>query len=579
MLRYNRLIYVGCCNIANHMNPQWQFNLIAVPLGISVLLLLVLIVIGLQQRDKPIAKTYLIFMGCLLVWMTGSFLEILTLNLQLSLLFADFSFLGITFMPVAWLAIVMQYNNMMERFNRWLPLIILFPILTNIMIWTNPLHQLWRGDSYRDLTTTWFPISVYDYGAWFSTIHVPFNMTITLFSIVLLLHSLNYQEQAYRRQIFTMLIALCLPLSVEVLYQLGFMIVPHFNASTLVFPISGVLTGWVVLRYRLLDLTPIAREVLIESLEDLVLVLDTQRRILDLNPAAHKHLFNNQTDVIGLSIDKLLPDHKSLVDQIKSDPLTQNEIDLTIHNKTKTYAIRASPIQHHDLQQVGWLLLLQDITDRRKTEEIFFAQVKQVTLLEERQRLARELHDSVNQTLFAASTLADLLPRAIEKKPEKVKEYAYNIQQLIHGATAEMRLILLELYPDGLIETDLGTSIRHLCDAYTGTSGTVVGFSTTANIYLEKDAQVALYRIAQEALNNIKQHTTSTEVFVSLTKIGDKVKLVIQDNGCGFDTKSTPSGHFGIGNMIERAEAIGANCTIDSVIDVGTTITVIGDIT
>jgi len=500
------------------------------------------------------------------------------LNLELSLFFADISFLGVTFLPTAWFSVVMIYTSRYKLYHMVLPTLMAIPILTNVIIWTNPLHGLWRGVPLRDLTTTWFPISMYNYGEWFYVVHMPFSIGVGIVSNILLVRAFMTHEHTYRRQIGALLVAINLPLLVEILYQLGISIIPHFNVTVFFFPISGGILAWALLRRGLLDLTPIARDIVVESMTDLMVILDKQQRIIDVNPAARRLLFGDKKDIIGHDIHALLPEQTGLLQEASDTQSGHTEIELEQNGMERIYEVHQSLVTHPSGDIAGLLLLLRDVTDRRKAEDIFFEQARQVARMEERQRLARDLHDSVTQTLFAASTLADLLPRALEKKPEKVKDYAHNIQQLIQGTNAEMRLVLLELYPDALTDTDLGTIIQHLCDAYTGSTGTPVNFSTTAQIHLDEDSQLVFYRVAQEALNNISKHTEASQVIVKLTKGADSIELVVQDNGDGFDITTTPPDHFGLSNMVERAKDISAVVYIISTINEGTTIKLVKEL-
>lgn len=556
---------------------QLQYNHLVIPLSLSIILIIGLILLGLRLRKNPVAIQFLFFMVCLLIWMVMSLVEVVVLDLHLSLLAADLSFLGTTFFPLAWLGIVMTYLGSGVQFRRIFPYMSVIPILTNLIIWTNPLHFLWRSDSFRDLTTTWFPISIYNYGAWFSVVHMPFSLGIAFIAIFLLVRSFFVRERVYRIQIVIMLIALIVPLSVEMLHQLGFQPIPHYNSSTLIFPFSALLVGWALLRFQLFDLTPIARELVVESMQDMMIVLDNHDRIVDVNPAARRNLFQGDMSIIGENIDALPYKQSQLISQLISSDESHHEIKIEHGDNHKIYEVYLSPISPHLGDDFGILIVLHDITHRKIAQQALYEQVQQVAILEERQRLARELHDSVNQTLFAAQMLSDLLPRAIEKKPEKVPEYAANIRQLIHGTTAELRLVLMELYPDALIQTDLGTIIKHLCDAYTGSTGTPVQFVTASQIYLKKDAHIAFYRIAQEALHNVSKHTDATQVTVKLIQGSHQIELNIQDNGLGFDVDNTPSDHFGLKNMRTRATDVGAVFDIVSEVNQGTTISVIGN--
>jgi len=563
------------------MNPQWQFNAMAIPLGISVFLILCLIVLALRKRHNRLAIPFLFFMGCLLLWMVTSLLEVLTLNLRLSLFMADLSFLGITFFSIAWLAVMMIYTGREKLFYRIRPYIIIVPIFVNVMIWTNPIHNLWRGESYRDLTTTWFPISFYDYGPLFYFVHIPFALSISFVAIYFLTVSLFFRQSTYRAQLSTLLIAFLLPLIIAILHLIGIQPIAHFNASPLVFPISAALTAWAVLGFGFLELTPIARDLVVENMLDLMVVLDKNNRIVDLNPAARNYLIQQETlesnAIIGADINALLPALNMHTEQIAENYHLQEDFQIKHNGKAHMFDVFISTITRNGGQNAGQLLIFHDITARKQAEQAVYDQIQELAIVNERQRVARELHDSVNQTLFAAGTLADLLPRAIEKKPEKIPEYATHIQQLIHGATAEMRLVLLELYPDALINTDLGVIIKHLCEAFTGVTGIEIDYTPAMQINLEKDAQLAFYRITQEALHNINKHAQATEVSIKLNKIENTVELLIQDNGAGFDAENVSSERFGLKNMIDRAKSVGAALNINSVQSKGTTIKLIGE--
>lgn len=193
-----------------------------------------------------------------------------------------------------------------------------------------------------------------------------------------------------------------------------------------------------------------------------------------------------------------------------------------------------------------------------------YEQAQSAAILRERQRVAQELHDSVNQDLFAASTYADLLPKAIARKPEVVAQYAMDISRLVRSAVAQMRMILIELHPDTLTTTELQVLIKQLCNAFTNRSGIAVELKTSDAAILEQDDQIAIYRIAQEALHNINKHADANKVTVHLTVLESYLELLITDDGAGFDLDAIREVHFGISSMRERAIGIGASLFIQT---------------
>jgi signal transduction histidine kinase len=206
-----------------------------------------------------------------------------------------------------------------------------------------------------------------------------------------------------------------------------------------------------------------------------------------------------------------------------------------------------------------------------------FEQAQQAAVLEERQRLARELHDAVTQTLFSASLLADVLPRLLERNPAEASRRLGELRTLTRGALAEMRALLVELRPSALEETPLADLLQRLAEAATGRTHleALTRVSGQCPRQLPAEVRIALYRIAQEALNNIVKHARARNALVELfyTATG-RVTLRISDDGCGFDPEAVPAGHLGLRIMRERVTSIGARLRIDSAEGEGTQIKV-----
>ena len=202
-------------------------------------------------------------------------------------------------------------------------------------------------------------------------------------------------------------------------------------------------------------------------------------------------------------------------------------------------------------------------------------------IVAERQRLARELHDAVTQTLFSASLIADVLPRLWQRNPAEAARRLAELRELTRGALAEMRTLLHELRPASLTEMPLPDLLRQLAEATTGRSRIPVEVSSEMQCTLAPNVQVALYRIAQEALNNVAKHSGASHVQVTLRchpgedERSGRIDLVIEDNGCGFRAdERPPTGHLGLGIMEERAVGVGARVQIDSSPGNGTRVTV-----
>lgn len=191
-------------------------------------------------------------------------------------------------------------------------------------------------------------------------------------------------------------------------------------------------------------------------------------------------------------------------------------------------------------------------------------QAQTAAALEERNRLAQDLHDAINQTLFSAAIIAEALPDIWDDDPVQGKQVVEELRLLTQTALAEMRALLLELRPAALIEKNFGDLLRHLVKAFANRTHIPVDLVIDGDCILPPTTQLTFYRIAQEALANIMKHARATQATLHFAWDGAMATLSIQDNGRGFDSSAIPPGHFGVTIMLERAQKIGAHLTIAS---------------
>lgn len=208
------------------------------------------------------------------------------------------------------------------------------------------------------------------------------------------------------------------------------------------------------------------------------------------------------------------------------------------------------------------------------------AQQKEQAVVAERNRIARDLHDAVSQTLFAANviagTLGRLAARLAEADPDAaaLQQQAAALERLNKGALSEMRLLMYELRPDALQHLPLAELLQHAIDALACRGSIEVSHRLAREDRLPSATRIQVYRIAQEALSNIARHSGASHAVIEwiVPEGGTGGRLRIADDGHGFDPRVSPPGHFGLSNMAERATEIGATWHIASGPDEGTEI-------
>ena len=203
-----------------------------------------------------------------------------------------------------------------------------------------------------------------------------------------------------------------------------------------------------------------------------------------------------------------------------------------------------------------------------------YARAREVAVLEERNRLARDLHDAVTQTLWTASLLAEVVPDQVRDAPQEAMHSLARLQQLTRGALAEMRMLLLELRPAALERAELRELLQQLADGVSSRKKLDIHLDLQRHRTTPPEVKIGLYRIAQEALNNTARHSQATQAWVGLSGGETKVRLELRDNGRGFDPSLPRADGLGLAVMRERAQAIGGILEIESAPGLGSRIAV-----
>ncbi|MXZ96599.1 MAG: PAS domain-containing protein [Acidimicrobiaceae bacterium] len=221
---------------------------------------------------------------------------------------------------------------------------------------------------------------------------------------------------------------------------------------------------------------------------------------------------------------------------------------------------------------VDRLAILADQASSAISNSRSLVMARSLAALEERQSLANDLHDSVSQTLWTATLLAETLARASDLSAEQ-RDRADRLHALTAGALSEMRTLLLELRPSVIEETPFADLVHQLVSAFESRRRAKCVVHLDRQVEPLPTVKVALYRILQESLNNVSRHADAESVQISVEVTGDVLEMRVRDDGEGFEMGSA-SEHFGLRIMAERADAIGASLHVDSGLGEGTTVSV-----
>jgi signal transduction histidine kinase len=343
--------------------------------------------------------------------------------------------------------------------------------------------------------------------------------------------------------------------------------------------------------FRILDPLPEARRAVLDQMHAGVVVFDANGRVLSLNPAAEAilgvrtPLARGKTWQQLRSLGQSLP---ALPDFDGRSTGAEDELpDMTFGAgaAARQYAPALSTLADFRGLPVGHLLMLLDMTGQRRAEAETLERQRLQATLRERERLARELHDSIGQVFgFANLKVGAARKLMADGKLAKADDQLATVEHIVADAHADLREYILNLRVGPSDERSFLAALRQYLDGYRQNYGIRVDLSTGDGIddrLFSVDAQLQLFRILQEALSNARKHARTDCVWVSFEKTaGPAIRMRIRDSGQGFDPRRpagsapAPGGHFGLDFMRERAEQLGGALRIESAPEHGTCVEV-----
>jgi signal transduction histidine kinase len=196
---------------------------------------------------------------------------------------------------------------------------------------------------------------------------------------------------------------------------------------------------------------------------------------------------------------------------------------------------------------------------------------RELAVVEERNRLARDLHDSAKQQAFAAAAQVSAARALLERDPEAAETHIDEAERLIHGLRQELTGLVQELSPSALEGGGLAPAVREYSADWPPQSGIVPEVRVQGERSLPLEIEQSVFRIMQEALANVARHSRASSVEIALVYANNAVTLSVTDDGRGFDVGAKRSG-FGLSSMQERAEALGGHLTVQSAPGKGTSV-------
>ncbi|MBA3531112.1 MAG: diguanylate cyclase [Ardenticatenales bacterium] len=340
----------------------WQSMSYSLLLLLVAMLQAALAIPAWRRRPSPGATLFVFFLLSVVLWCVAYALELGLEYVPSKILWAKTKYIGITVLPVVWFAFVLQYIGREQWVNhRRFPLLLVIPMVTLLLAWSNEAHQLiWQGE-ITTLQVGTVSMLVMDSGRWF-WVHTAYSYLLLMLGTFLFLGKILRSSRLYRGQVVTLLVGALIPWLFNVAYVFKYTPFGPLDLTPFAFGLSGLALGWSLFYFRLLDIVPVARGALVEKMNEGVLVLDQLGRVVDLNPAALRLL---GSQVIGQTLSEAEPLAVALESGAGE---MQREVVLERAGESLYFDIRVSLLHGRREQLTGRLVLLHDITERKQAE-------------------------------------------------------------------------------------------------------------------------------------------------------------------------------------------------------------------
>jgi PAS domain S-box-containing protein len=315
----------------------------------------------------PAATPYILVMFCGAAWSVLYALDLLVSTLPFKVFFHDLRFLFLPFIPVLELWLVLAYVKKTAWLRRdWAALALIIPVTAAILALTSPYHTFFRYNFSINMSGP-VPVLQYSESPFYSLYYV-YSFILLVLAIVLLVHETHKQGTLREMPTFLLLLALTIPTAINYFSQAGLTPVAGVNMAPVLLWIPAILYTVALFRYQFLDIVPIARSRLIETLSKPVLVLDPDGRVIDLNPAACSLLTLTPSSALGKKIGAIVTDWPDFLSLCTEDAARKRELVRIRDGVTHYFIGSGEPLLTQGGEIEGHLIFLQDITDLKNTE-------------------------------------------------------------------------------------------------------------------------------------------------------------------------------------------------------------------
>jgi len=549
------------------MTWSYEYTPYIWPVLSSAAFLAALGIYAIRHRSAPGGVPFIVMAAAALPWVLANGLGLASTDDRARIFWWNFQLALLLPLINAALCFGLEYAGLGKWVNRWTVfLLAIVPVAFVPLIFTNEIHHfVWKRiwfDGHIHFERGPANWGVVAYGYFISLLHL------------MVLAWLFARSPRHRSIVAGLIIGFFSMRGASFLNIANWNPVAPINPMVVVMNFAVLPYALAIFRFRMFDVVPVGRDTAIERMADGLVVLDAQKRIADLNGKAQTLLGIVRSKVIGRQVADVLHAYPDLLRLVGDSGETQCEISFGDTNP-RWYHVSISPLIDRRDFQLGHLIWFHDVTDQKQAQAQILDQQRTLAMLEERELLARDLHDGIGQMLAAAhlqvKSATDLLARGdtalaescLRRLAEVTQETKESVREYLLGVKARPS-------PEQSLLTTLRQYLNHYNHDY-GIHTELVAPPELEEKRFDSTVEAQLQPVIQEALTNVRRHSGACSARVIFALCDNRIRVTVEDGGRGFDPEEIAEKQgFGLRSMRGRVEAVGGCLEVNSTPGKGT---------
>ncbi|UTF55610.1 sensor histidine kinase [Natronosalvus rutilus] len=356
---------------------QWQFTPFSAALLAAGFVTGSLASYAWRNRESAGAEAFAVLMGATSLWAGAYALQLAGANLATKVFWANVVHVGVAIVPVAWFCFALQFTGRDHWITRKTIVgLSVVPVIYVVLVWTNDVHRLVREPlGLEPRVDGSILIFRQEFGPAFDA-HATYGYALMVAGLVVLVRLLFWSPAVYRQQVRLLLLGAVVPVVTNVLHHAGFNPITNFDPTPFSFTVAGVAFFFGIYHARLLDLSPVAREFVVDTLHEGVLVVDRNDRIVDVNASAQRLLEMDESTAVGSDLETVLPGTR-LTDPDEGAETIEDELVLD-GAVTRHLHCSSSPVTDVRGEALGRSIVVHDVTETRTLEANLAATVERL---------------------------------------------------------------------------------------------------------------------------------------------------------------------------------------------------------